>query len=472
VDQIPPDAVVVGAGPNGLAAAIVLAQAGRSVLVLEAAGEIGGSARTASLTLPGFRHDICSAVYPLGVISPFLRTLPLAEHGLEWIQPPAALAHPLDGGDAVLLERSLAETARGLGRDARAYADLMAPVVADWPKLESTILGGFTPLSHPFALARYGFRALRSLAGLAGSFRGEAARGLLAGAAAHSMLPLDQPLTAGMAMTLGGLAHIAGWPIPRGGAGSLSNALAALLRSLGGEIRTSCPVGSVDDLPAARAVLFDLSPKPLLRIAAHRLPVRYRRALERYRYGLAAFKVDWALDAPIPWGAPACGQAATVHLGGTLEEIARSEAEAWSGRPPERPFVILVQPSLFDHTRAPAGKHTAWGYCHVPNGCEADMLPLIEQQIERFAPGFRDRILARHVMAPADIERHNPNFSGGDIGSGVMDLIQFFARPTWRAHRMPVPGWYLCSAATPPGAGVHGMCGYRAARLALNERFL
>lgn len=465
-----PDAVVVGSGPNGLAAAIVLAQAGRSVTVYEAEPTIGGGARSAELTLPGFVHDVCSAVHPFAVASPFFRTLPLNEHGLEWVQPPAALAHPLDDGTAVMLERSVAGTSEGLGRDAAAYRNLIQPLVDDWPRLERSVLGPLRFPRHPLALARFGALAMQPAASaLPRWFEGQRARALLAGIAAHGMLPLEMMLTSGFGLVLGLLGHAAGWPIPRGGAQAIANALAAHLRLLGGEIVTKARVGNIGDLPPARAVVCDLSPKPLLRIAGHRFPEWYRRRLVRYEYRMAAFKLDWALAAPIPWRAAECARAATVHLGGTMEEIAASERDAWHGRHTERPFVLLTQPALFDPARAPAGMHTAWAYCHVPNGSESDMTGRIEAQIERFAPGFRERVLARSVSSPAVIESHNENLSGGDIGSGAPRFGQFFFRPTRLMHATPVRGLYLCSAATPPGVGVHGMCGWFAARRALKE---
>ena len=464
-----PDAIVIGSGPNGLAAAIAVAQAGRRVVVYEAAATIGGGARSAELTRPGFVHDVCSAIHPFAVASPFFRTLPLAQHGLSWIEPPSMLAHPFDDGTAAVVERSADRTADALGDDAAAYRALVGRIADDWPRLEGTVLGPFRFPRHPFAAARFGLNALRSAEAVARRFSGRDARALFAGIAAHGMLPLDRAPTAGFGLVLGGLAHVAGWVVPRGGAQRISDALAAHLRSLGGEIVTSSPVATIDDLPAARAILCDLSPKPLLRIAGHRFPDGYRRLLERYRYGMGAFKVDWALDAPIPWRASACARAATVHVGGTLDEIAASERDAWTGRISERPFVLLAQPTICDPSRAPAGKHTVWAYCHVPHASTVDMVGPIESQIERFAPGFRDRILARSVMTPADIESRNPNLVGGDIGAGVTDLDQFFSRPTWRRYSTPVCGLYLCSAATPPGVGVHGMCGYFAAQRALRE---
>jgi phytoene dehydrogenase-like protein len=464
------DAVVVGSGPNGLAAAITVARAGRSVLVLEAADTVGGAARSAELTLPGFTHDVCSAVHPLAVASPFFRSLSLAEHGLEFIQPPVPLAHPFDDGTAALLERTIQATGETLGRDAARYRTLMRPLVSDWHLLEKTLLGPLRVPRHPVTLARFGWRALRSARGLAASlFAGERARGLFGGLAAHSALALERMPSAAFGLVLGISGHAVGWPIPRGGAQRIADALASYLRSLGGEIRTGTLVGSVDELPAARVILCDVTPRQLLQLSGHRLPAGYRRQLARYAYGLAAFKVDWALGGPIPWRAPGCERAGTVHLGGTLEEIAASERAACAGQCSDRPFVLLAQPSLFDPTRAPAGKHTAWAYCHVPHGSTCDMTERIESQVERFAPGFRSRVLARHVMSPAALERHNPNLVGGDISGGANTLRQLLARPSFRLYSTPAKGLYLCSSSTPPGGGVHGMCGHAAARRALRE---
>jgi phytoene dehydrogenase-like protein len=464
------EAVVVGSGPNGLAAAIRLAQTRRKVIVFEAEPVAGGGVRSAELTLPGFVHDVCSAVHPFGIASPFFSTLPLADYGLAWIEPPIMLAHPLDDGTSAVIYRSVDRTAGELGEDGAAYRRLLGSVVDSWPLIERSVLGPPRLPRHPFALARFGLHALQPAESLARSaFARPQTRALVAGIAAHGMLPLDQRPTAAFGLVLGAMAHVAGWVIPRGGAQSLTDALAGYLRSLGGEIVAGQRVISIDDLPRARAILCDLSPQPLLRIAGHRFPDWFRQKLERYRYGCGVFKVDWALDAPIPWRADACARAATVHVGGTLEEIARGERDAWNGRAPERPFVLLTQPSLFDPTRAPADRQTAWAYCHVPHGSTEDMLPRIEQQIERFAPGFRDRVLARSVLRPADIERHNANLVGGDIGSGVSDLRQLFFRPTRLTYATPLRGLYICSAATPPGVGVHGMCGYHAARRALSD---
>jgi phytoene dehydrogenase-like protein len=467
-----PDAVVVGAGPNGLAAAIVLAQAGHSVTVYEADATVGGGCRSAELTLPHFIHDTCSAVHPMAAASPFFRTLPLADHGLEWVEPPAMLAHPFDQTRAAIIERSVSFTAQSLDNDRDAYQKLVGAVARIWPQIDRSVLGPPRWPDHPVALARFGMTALQPAERLARRyFHGPRGQGLFAGLAAHAMLPLDVRPSGAIGLVLGAIAHTAGWVFPRGGSQRLSDALAAYFQSLGGRIITNSPIRSVDELPESRAILFDLSPRPLLRIAGHRFPESYRRKLERYRYGMAAYKVDWALDAPIPWEDEAVGRAGTVHLGGTLEEIAASERDTWRGRPCERPFTLLAQHSLFDDTRAPAGKHTVWSYCHVPHGSTADMLPRIEQQIERFAPGFRDRVIGRRVTTPSDFERTNPNLVGGDIGAGVSDLPQLFARPTWRWYSTPARSIYICSASTPPGVGVHGMCGYFAAQRALREVF-
>jgi phytoene dehydrogenase-like protein len=466
------DAVIIGSGPNGLAAAITIAQAGHSVLVFEGQESIGGGTRSAELTLPGFKHDVCSAVHPMGLLSPFFRTLPLAEHGLQWIHPDAPLAHPLDDGTAVLLERSLERTAENLGADGKRYSRIIGPLVSDWPKLESLLLGPPSLPRHPLAAARFGLQAMRSACGFAkGVFRGQPARALFAGIAAHSILPLEQMPSAAFGLVLGAVGHMVGWPIARGGSASIANALASYLRSLGGEIVTSSPVESVDRLPPSKVVLCDVTPKQLAKIAGRHFPSAFNRNLERYRYGPGVCKVDWALDAPIPWKAEACARAGTVHLGGTLDEIAASERAPWKGEIADHPFVLLSQPTLFDSTRAPAGKHIAWAYCHVPNGSSIDVSDRIEMQVERFAPGFRSRILKRSVLLTADMQRGNPNLVGGDISGGAADLSQFFFRPTMRLYRTPAKNIYICSSSTPPGGGVHGICGNVAARLALAEHF-
>jgi len=467
----PVDAVVIGAGPNGLAAAIVIAQTGRRVIVFEAGSTVGGGCRSAELTLPGVVHDICSAVHPFALASPLFRTLPLIAHGLTWITPPVMVAHPFEDGSAGCVYGSIDRTAAQLGgADGAAYRRVLGGLTGRWAEIEDAVLGPLRFPRHPLAAARFGWSALRGAEGMARrTFQRSAARALFGGMAAHSMLPLDRGPTAGVALALTVLAHRDGWGFPQGGAQRLADALASYLRSLGGEIVTGMPIASLDDLPPARAVLCDLSPKPLLRIAGDRFSPRYRRALGRYQYGPGVYKVDWLLDGPIPWRNAECARAGTVHVGGTLEEIAASERDAWEGRHAAQPFVLLAQPSAFDPTRAPHGRHVVWTYCHTPSGSALEMQPRIEQQIERFAPGFRDRVLASHVMRPLDYERHNPNYVGGDIGAGAVTVRQLFARPTWRTYATSARGVYICSASTPPGVGVHGMCGYHAAQQALRE---
>ncbi|MEO6208601.1 MAG: NAD(P)/FAD-dependent oxidoreductase [Gemmatimonadaceae bacterium] len=466
------DAVVVGAGPNGLSAAIVLARAGRSVIVLEAQPTIGGGARSAELTLPGFVHDVSSAVHPLAVATPFFRSLPLEQHGLTWIFPPASAAHPFDDGPPAMLRRSVAETTASLGVDGEAYARLMQPFVDRWDALADDALGPLHLPRHPFVLGRFGLAALQSARFLSLTrFRGAQARGLFAGLATHTIMPLTRAATASIGLVLGAVAHRTGWPIPKGGAQSVTDALASCLRSLGGEIVSDAPVASFRDIPEAGSVLLDLNARDALRIAGDRFSPRYRRALERYRIGSGVCKVDWALSAPVPWRDRECAEASTLHLGGTLEELVASEAAPWNGRHAEKPFVLVAQPSLFDSTRAPVGKHTLWGYCHVPNGSTVDMSERIEAQIERFAPGFRDCILARRVTPASELSLGNANLIGGDIGGGANTLRQLFFRPAVRRvpYATSAKGIYLCSASTPPGAGVHGLCGMFAARAVLDE---
>lgn len=466
------DAIVIGSGPNGLASAVTLAQAGLSVIVYEAKDTIGGGSRSRELTLPGFVHDVCSAIHPLVLGSPFFRSLPLEQYGLEMIYPEVPLAHPLDDGTAVLLERSVEATAALLGSDAKAYRKLMGSLVANWDKIEDIVLGPLRPqfVLHPFARANFGLKALRSARGLDEHiFKDKRARAMFAGICAHSMLPLDLPPSAGFGLVLAILGHVVGWPLPRGGSQKIVDALAAYLRSMGGEIVTGAEIKSLDALPPARVVLCDVTPRQLLRIAGDRLPRRYQSQLRHYRYGPGVFKIDLALDGPIPWKAEECLRAGTVHVGGTLPEVVAAEGAVAKGEHPEKPFVLLAQQSLFDPTRAPEGKQTVWAYCHVPNGSTFDMTERVESQIERFAPGFRDRILARSTMNSLEVERYNANYVGGDINGGIQDLWQFFTRPAIRPvpYTTPVKNLFICSSSTPPGGGVHGMCGYYAARAAL-----
>jgi phytoene dehydrogenase-like protein len=464
------DAVVVGSGPNGLAAAITLALAGRSVRVLEAASTIGGGTRTEELTLPGYLHDVCSGIHPMAVASPFLRSLPLTEHGLRLLQPELPLVHPLDGGRAAVLHRSLDLTADGLGADGPAYRRLMAPLVAGWRPLLADILGPPRLPRHPLLTGRFARSALRPVDRLAvARFRGGPAQALLAGCGAHSMLPLSAAGSSAFALGLGLLGHAAGWPVAAGGSRTISDAMASLLRSLGAEIEIERPVRSLADAGPARAVLLDVAPAALAAIAGDRLPDRYRRSLARFRHGPGAFKVDYALSEPVPWSAQAARRAGTVHVGGSLPEIAAAEADVAAGRHPSRPFVLVGQQSLADPGRAPAGRHTLWAYCHVPSGSDRDMTAAVEAQIERFAPNFRDVVLARRATGPAELEARNPNMVGGDINGGAADLIQMLARPVARRvpYATPDEQLFLCSSSTPPGGGVHGMCGWHAARAAL-----
>lgn len=464
------DAVVIGAGPNGLAAAVALARAGKAVSVLEARETIGGGLRTAALTLPGFAHDVCSGCHPMGVLSPFFRSLPLDQHGLRWIFPPASVAHPMDNEPAVLLRRSLADTARELGGDASVYERTFAPFLGDPHGLLADLLGPAQLPRHPIKMARFGLPGLLpATTAFRSRFREVRTRAVLAGCAAHSILPLDRPLTAAVGMIFALTAHVADWPVSAGGTRAVGDALASYLRALGGSIETNRPVRSLSDLPPARVILFDTSPAQLADIAGPVLPEGYLRRLRRYRYGPGVFKLDLALDGPIPWRDPRCLEASTVHVGGTLDEIAAAEGAVWRGEHPERPFVLVVQQSQFDATRAPAGKHTGYAYCHVPANSTVDLTDVVEKQIERFAPGFRDRILARHIMRTADFQAENLNYVGGAITGGVSDIWQFFTRPVARLdpYSTPNPRVFICSASTPPGGGVHGMCGYYAAQSAL-----
>jgi len=465
-------AVVVGSGPNGLAAAITLASANRSVALFEAASSVGGGMRSAELTLPGFVHDVCSAIHPLARASPFFATLDLEGRGLEWIEPPISLAHPLDDGSAALVTRDVDATAASLGLDGPAYRRFIGPTLAHWDSLIEDVLAPFHIPFQPdraFGLARFGLGALQPASWLVRAFDDPPARGLLAGCAAHSMLRLDEALSGAFAMLFLASAHAVGWPIARGGSSRIADALAAELIAHGGEVITDQRIDRLSDLPDHDVALFDVTPRQLLSITGDRMGVRYARGLRGYRYGPGVFKVDLALDGPIPWRNPDLGRAGTVHLGGTFEEIATSEAEVAAGHAPERPFVLLAQHSLFDPSRAPAGMHTVWAYCHVPNGSPVDMTDRIIDQIERFAPGLRDRILASHTMGPAELEAYNANYVGGDINGGRQDLLQLFTRPTLRIdpYSTPDPGIFLCSSSTPPGGGVHGMCGHLAAKSVL-----
>jgi len=460
----------VGSGPNGLAAAIRLALAGKSVVVLESAEAPGGGVRSAELTLPGFVHDICSTVYAMVVCSPFLRELPLNQYGLNWAFPLAPLAHPLDDGSAAMLHHSLDETVQSLGADGATYRKLVGDLVARWQDLLQDAFAPPGMPKHPFFFAEFGLRAIRPAASLARAhFKTERGRALFAGLAAHSILPLEKLTTSAAALILAVTGHAAGWPFARGGSQQLTAALVKYLESLGGRVITHCTVDSLEQLPPARAVLLDVTPRQLIRMAGAKLPGSYRRSLEHFNYGPGVFKMDWALHQPVPWRAKECAQAGTVHLSGTLDEICESERQPWRGKVSERPFVLFAQASLFDSERAPAGKHTAWGYCHVPNGFAGDLTQTIENQVERFAPGFRDCVAARSMMGPADMERHNPNLIGGDISGGAAYLSQLFLRPTASLYRTPLDGVFLCSSSTPPAPGVHGMCGYFAAEAALKR---
>jgi phytoene dehydrogenase-like protein len=467
------DAVVVGSGPNGLAAAIALQQAGCSVLIVEAKSTIGGGLRSEELTLPGFTHDICSAIHPLAAGSPFFNTLPLDKHGLEFIYPQLSAAHPFDDGTAAVLTSSLEETASLLEADKNVYTKMIAPIVTDWPLIMNDVLGPLRFPRNPFALAGFGLKALQSAEAISKKFSTAKAKGLWAGMAAHSIMPLSKVTTAAIGFVLMAAGHVRGWPLPKGGSQQIANALASYFISLGGKIETGFYVKSIRQLPSSHAVLFDVTPRQLMEIAGHKFSSVYRWQLNRYRYGMGVFKMDWALDGPVPFRAKECKEAGTIHIGNTFQEIAASEAATWKGNHPEKPFVLLAQQSLFDLSRAPKGKHTAWAYCHVPHGSMVDMTEAIETQIDRFAPGFRDVIIARHTLNTGEMEERNPNYIGGDINGGAIDIGQLFTRPVLRLspYRTSAKGLYICSSSTPPGGGVHGMCGYHAARTALKDIF-
>jgi phytoene dehydrogenase-like protein len=468
------DAVVVGAGPNGLTAAALLARAGLSVLVIERGAEPGGGVRTEALTLPGFKHDVCSAVHTMGCLSPAFALLELEQYGLEWLYPPASVAHPLEDGRAVLLEASLDATAAGLGVDAAAYRRLVGPFLREPARLFADLLAPLGWPRQPLTLARFGWLGLRSARSLClGRFRGEAARALFAGCAAHAVQPLEHALTAAFGLTFLIAGHVKPWPIAAGGSRAIADALLRVGAQHGVELVTGRTIHALEELPSSRVVLFDLAPRQVAQIAAGALPSSYARRLLRYRMGPGWFKLDFALDGPIPWRNSECARASTVHLGGDFDEVASAEAAVWRGQHPERPFVLVAQQSVFDASRAPAGRHTGYAYCHVPAGSSVDMTDAIERQIERFAPGFRDRILARHRLAPADLEARNPSYIGGAVTGGVADAAQLFTRPVARLdpYSTPNPRLFLCSHSTPPGGGVHGMCGFYAARSALRRRF-
>jgi phytoene dehydrogenase-like protein len=467
------DAIIVGSGPNGLSAAIAMQQQGLSVLLLEGKDTIGGGLRSGQLTLPGFIHDICSAIHPLAEGSPFFNKLPLEQFGLTYLQPALQAAHPFDDGPAAILDTSLDKTIQSLGNDGEAYRQLIAPLLKDWPLLAPDILGPLRFPDHPLLMAKFGLKGLLPATQLLKRFKGKEAKALFAGMAGHSMLPLSSLTTSAVALVLLINGHLRGWPVPKGGSMAIANALGDYFRSLGGEIVTGVYVRSLNELPPARAVLLDVTPKQLLTIAGERFSSLYKWQLQHYRYGMGVFKVDWALDGPVPFTDEACRRAGTVHLGNTMEEIASSEYKAANGQHAEHPFVLLAQQSLFDDTRAPAGKHTIWGYCHVPNGSSVDMTDAIEKQVERFAPGFRDLILGKHVMNTVQMENYNPNYVGGDINGGVLDITQLYTRPAlrWSPYNTSAKGIYVCSSATPPGGGVHGMCGFHAAKKALKDIF-
>ncbi len=468
------DAIVVGSGPNGLAAAIRLQQHGLSVLVVEGQPTVGGGMRTKALTLPGFRHDVCSAIHPLAVSSPYFNTLPLADFGLEWLEPEVLAAHPFDDGSAISLYHSLDETARQLGKDAEAYKALLQPLLQNWDGLLKDFLAPLRIPSHPVRLAKFGLKALQSAKMLGESiFETDKARGFWAGMAAHSIQPLTNFTTAAIGIVLLAAGHHRSWPVPKGGSQTIADAMAGYFQSLGGEIETGYYVTELATLPKFRAILFDTTPRQMLEIAGDQFSRLYTWQLNRFKYGMGVFKIDWALSDPIPFSAAMARRAGTVHLGGTFEEIAKSEADAWKGKHAEEPYVLLAQQSQLDPSRAPEGRHTAWGYCHVPHGSTQDMTKRIEDQVERYAPGFKDTILAKHTFNSMQMQEYNPNYIGGDINGGTLDITQLFTRPAlrWSPYRTSAKGFYLCSSSTPPGGGVHGMCGFHAAEQAIKDLF-
>jgi phytoene dehydrogenase-like protein len=468
------DAIVIGAGPNGLSAAIQLARRGLAVCVFEANQQIGGGARSEQLTLPNFIHDVCSAVHPMGFISPFFKTLPLQEYGLEWIEPPLALAHPFDNEPAAFLSKSIQQTAENLGQDKQAYLDLINPFVNKSETLIAEILKPIRISRHPLLMARFGFAAMRSASDFVNSkFKTDRAKALFCSCSAHSVVSLDKIATASFGISLAMVAHLVGWPIVKGGSQRIIDCLEKYFRSLGGEIQAGTKVESLNSLPASKVILMALTPRQVATIAADQLPQKFRDRLLKFRYGPGIFKIDWALDGPIPWRDPVCSQSATLHLGSTFDEILQSESNAWNGKISAKPFVILAQPSLFDSTRAPAGKHIGWAYCHVPHGSDVDRTETIENQVERFAPGFKNLILARHTFNSTQLHQHNENIIGGDIGGGANDFMQIIARPVlkWDPYSTPNPRLFICSSSTPPGGGVHGMCGYNAANSVLKRVF-
>jgi phytoene dehydrogenase-like protein len=467
------DAIVVGSGPNGLAAAITMQLEGLSVLLIEGKDTIGGGLRTAEITLPGYKHDICSAIHPMAVASPFFNSLPLQQYGLAFIEPEVAAAHPFDDGTAAYLCRSIEATADSLDADKQTYLNLIGPVVRDWKKLSGDILAPLRFPSHPLIMAKFGLKALQSARQISAKFSTEKAKGLWAGMTAHSIQPLTNLSTAAIGLVLSAVGHVHGWPVPQGGSQSVADALAAYFVALGGKIQTGNMIQSLNELPTAKTILLDVTPAQLLKLSGDKLSAFYKWQLNRYRYGMGVFKIDWALSDPIPFKATNCHRAGTIHLGNTFAEIARTEQQSSDNIHPEKPFVLLAQPSVFDASRAPAGKHTAWAYCHVPHGSTKDMTLAIERQVERFAPGFRDTILAKSTMNTAEVEAYNPNYIGGDISGGIIDLGQLYTRPALRPspYRTSAKGLYICSSSTPPGGGVHGMCGYYAAKQALADIF-